>query len=52
VGGWFADGVVCQVGHGENTSFSNDPWLEEVSLLVRFRRSFEFVINEDIALSI
>lgn len=52
VGGLFADGVVCQVGHGENMSFSNDPWLGGVPLLVRFRRLFEMEIDEDVALSV
>jgi len=47
VDGWFADGVVFQVGHGENTSFSNDPWLEE---MVKFRRLFELAVDEDVAL--
>ena len=51
-GGWFVEGVSCQVGDEVNTFFWYDRWLGETPLCLRFSRLFDLSLNKSCSVAI
>jgi len=45
-GSWLKENISRKVGDGSSTLFWKDPWLDGMSLGVRFRRLFELAVND------
>jgi len=43
---WLLDNISKRVGDGASSLFLKDPWLDGVSLDVRYARLFDFAINK------
>jgi len=46
--GWFEDDLRERVDNGQNSSFLNDPWLDDGLLRYKFNRLFDLHIHSDI----